>query len=168
MGIRKVFYADWQMECCGSPFSVGEEVSWPLLLTDADDVLGGGWDDALSTLAGPTEEARDDRGALRLVRAADGLVAALPGDSARTGGHPSGLLCVERHSAAWAETTGYVRAIRVVRQAFAPLSPGSRTPAPVPGERSLEVVYRCPKWFGEAPSGVLVDLDVSGGAPPGP
>ncbi|MEU6367226.1 DUF6578 domain-containing protein [Streptomyces sp. NPDC046931] len=165
MGIWKVFYADWQMECCGTPFSVGEEVSWPLLLADADDVLGGGWDDGLSTFAGPAEEVT---GALRLVRAADGLVAALPGDAAPANAHRSGLLCVERHSDGWDETTGYVRAIRVVNQAFAPVSPGSRSYAPVPGERSLDVVHRCPKWFGEGRPGVLVDLDVPGGALQGP
>ncbi|MFI2435699.1 DUF6578 domain-containing protein [Streptomyces sp. NPDC018693] len=45
MGLRQVFYADWQMECCGTPFSVGDEVSWPLRVAAADDVLGGGWPD---------------------------------------------------------------------------------------------------------------------------
>ncbi|MEV6024008.1 DUF6578 domain-containing protein [Streptomyces sp. NPDC052036] len=166
--MRQVFYADWRMECCGTPFSVGEEVSWPLLLMDAEDVLGGGWEDPLSTLDGPTEEVHDVAGALRLVRAADGLVAAVSGDTAEADGRRRGLLCVERHSDRWAETTGHVRAIRLVHQVWAPVSPGSRTHVPVPGGRSLEVVYRCPRWFGEGRSGVLVDLDVSGGAPPGP
>ncbi|MFC6062215.1 DUF6578 domain-containing protein [Streptomyces ochraceiscleroticus] len=27
-GVRRVFYADWEMGCCGTPFSVGDEVSW--------------------------------------------------------------------------------------------------------------------------------------------
>ena len=165
MGIWKVFYADWQMECCGTPFSVGEEVSWPLLLADADDVLGGGWDDGLSTFPGSVVEAT---GELRMVRAVDGLVAALSGDAAGADGRFSGLLCVERHSDLRAETTGQVRAIRLVNQTWAPVSPGSRTHVPVPGERSLDVVYRCPKWFGEGRSGVLVDLDVPGGALQGP
>ncbi|WKX69994.1 DUF6578 domain-containing protein [Streptomyces sp. XD-27] len=26
--IRTVFYEDWEMECCGTPFSVGDEVTW--------------------------------------------------------------------------------------------------------------------------------------------
>ncbi|MFJ5528649.1 DUF6578 domain-containing protein [Streptomyces sp. NPDC093261] len=164
----QVFYADWQMECCGTPFAVGEEVSWPLLLMDADDVLGGGWSDPLSTLAGPAEGAVDATGAPRLARAADGLVAAVSGVTAKADGRRRGLLCVERHSDRWAETTGHVRAIRLVHQTWAPVSPGSRTRVPVPGERSLETVYRCPKWFGQGRSGALVDLEVSGGAPPGP
>ncbi|MFF4831394.1 DUF6578 domain-containing protein [Streptomyces sp. NPDC001315] len=42
MGVWQVFYADRRTECCGTPFAVGEEVSLPLLLTDADDLLGGG------------------------------------------------------------------------------------------------------------------------------
>ncbi|MGW2695844.1 DUF6578 domain-containing protein [Streptomyces sp. NPDC001296] len=164
----QVFYADWQMECCGTPFSVGEEVSWPLLLMDAEDVLGGGWEEPLGTLAAPVAEAREAAGALRLVRAADGLVAAVPGDTAEADGRRRGLLCVERHSDRWAETTGRVRAVRLVHQTWVPVSPGSRTYVPVPGGRSLEDVYRCPRWFGEGRSGALVDLDVYGAAPPGP
>lgn len=29
-----VFYEDWQMECCGRPFAVGDEVAWPLVAVD--------------------------------------------------------------------------------------------------------------------------------------
>ncbi|MFG2962262.1 DUF6578 domain-containing protein [Streptomyces sp. NPDC048288] len=31
MPLLKVFYEDWQMECCGTPFAVGDEVSWALV-----------------------------------------------------------------------------------------------------------------------------------------
>ncbi|GGY40323.1 DUF6578 domain-containing protein [Streptomyces djakartensis] len=31
MGLRYVIYEDWRMECCGTPFGVGDEVSWPPL-----------------------------------------------------------------------------------------------------------------------------------------
>ena len=31
MPLLKVFYEDWQMECCGTPFAVGDEVSWKLV-----------------------------------------------------------------------------------------------------------------------------------------
>jgi hypothetical protein len=34
----RVFYESWQMECCGTPFSVGEEVNWPLAPMDPEDV----------------------------------------------------------------------------------------------------------------------------------
>ncbi|GAA1013036.1 DUF6578 domain-containing protein [Streptomyces thermogriseus] len=40
MTVRWVFYESWQMECCGTPFSVGQEVSWPLRPVDPEDVLG--------------------------------------------------------------------------------------------------------------------------------
>ncbi|GGS11372.1 hypothetical protein GCM10010236_77320 [Streptomyces eurythermus] len=29
-----MFYEDWQMECCGRPFAVGDEVAWPLVAVD--------------------------------------------------------------------------------------------------------------------------------------
>ncbi|MFH8367427.1 DUF6578 domain-containing protein [Streptomyces sp. NPDC018031] len=35
-----VFYQDWQMECCGKPFSVGEEVSWQVVPLDPADRSG--------------------------------------------------------------------------------------------------------------------------------
>ncbi|MEU6675654.1 DUF6578 domain-containing protein [Streptomyces sp. NPDC046925] len=30
MALWNVMYDDWQMECCGTPFSVGDEVTWQL------------------------------------------------------------------------------------------------------------------------------------------
>ncbi|MFC9929862.1 DUF6578 domain-containing protein [Streptomyces sp. NPDC127190] len=30
----RVFYEDWQMECCGTPFAVGDEVAWRLVRYD--------------------------------------------------------------------------------------------------------------------------------------
>lgn len=62
------------------PFSVGDEVSWPLLLDDADDVLGGGWSGELSEIAAAVETVSDEDGVIRVLRTDDGLVAALPGD----------------------------------------------------------------------------------------
>ncbi|MGW5540088.1 DUF6578 domain-containing protein [Streptomyces sp. NPDC003998] len=37
----RVLYEDWQMECCGTPFAVGDEVSWPLVAYDAEAVREG-------------------------------------------------------------------------------------------------------------------------------
>ncbi|KUJ37204.1 hypothetical protein ACZ90_69760 [Streptomyces albus subsp. albus] len=34
-----MFYPDWEMECCGRPFSVGDEVTWPLVRLDPADPL---------------------------------------------------------------------------------------------------------------------------------
>ncbi|WP_406329389.1 DUF6578 domain-containing protein [Streptomyces sp. NBC_00203] len=168
MGRWWVFYEDWQMECCGTPFSVGEEVSWPLLLMDADEVLGGDWCDELSRMTGPVELVRDEyEGVIMTLRAHDGLTAALNGDPVdepdtvpEQGIRTAGLLTVERHSGEWPETTGRVRAIHLVHQEFAESVPGSRTFEPVPGSRSLRAVDSCPKWFGPGPCGALAELEV--------
>ncbi|MEV6049471.1 DUF6578 domain-containing protein [Streptomyces sp. NPDC052107] len=37
----RVFYEDWQMECCGTPFAVGDEVSWKLVAYGAEAVREG-------------------------------------------------------------------------------------------------------------------------------
>jgi hypothetical protein len=124
MGLWHVVYEDWQMECCGTPFSVGDEVSWPLLLLDADTVFGGGWHDQLTKVAGPVE----DVGGVRIMREETGLTVALggdpdadedrrpkPGDWARS----VGLLSVERHGARWPQVSGRVRAVQVLIQAYA-------------------------------------------------
>ncbi|MGK5692601.1 DUF6578 domain-containing protein [Streptomyces sp. URMC 128] len=181
MGLWHVFYADWQMECCGTPFSVGDEVSWPLMLVDPDGVLGGGWHDQLTELAGPVE----DVGGVRVVREETDLVVALaadpdseedrrpkPGDRSR----PVGLLSVERHGAVWPHAEGRVRAVQVLTQVYAESAPRSRSWEPVHGERGLRAVDRCPKWFTETEGepgadgrgrqsrepGAVVTLDVPG------
>jgi hypothetical protein len=43
MAIWCVFYEGWQMECCGKPFSVGDEVSWPLASLDPAHFGARGW-----------------------------------------------------------------------------------------------------------------------------
>ncbi|UFR04837.1 hypothetical protein KBP30_28405 [Streptomyces sp. Go40/10] len=40
MALMKVFYADWQMECCGRPFGVGKQVAWPLVAVDEEHADG--------------------------------------------------------------------------------------------------------------------------------
>ncbi|MFF5978650.1 DUF6578 domain-containing protein [Streptomyces olindensis] len=176
MGLWHVIYEDWQLECCGTPFAVGDEVSWPLLLEDADHVFGGGWHDQLSKVRGPVE----DVGGVRVVREETGLPVALagdpddeedrrpkPGDRVRS----VGLLSVERHGAKWPEARGRVRAVQVLSQAYAETAPGSRTWEPVAGERRLRLVERCPRWFAEGTeeqgrqwreSGVVATLEVPG------
>ncbi|MET8471047.1 DUF6578 domain-containing protein [Streptomyces sp. NPDC006422] len=37
MTMWNVWYDDWQMECCGTPFSVGDEVAWPLRPQNGED-----------------------------------------------------------------------------------------------------------------------------------
>ncbi|MER6677889.1 DUF6578 domain-containing protein [Streptomyces sp. NPDC000983] len=179
MGLWHVFYADWQMECCGTPFSVGDEVGWPLLLNDSGDVLGGDWPDHLAEVVGEVAQV----GGIRVLRDGSGLTAALhedpvdvlapdeagaerPGDRIRR----AGLLTVERHGGEWPEVRGLVRAVSVVGQEYAEIPPCSGTWQPVPGERSLRAVDTCPKWFTDpAPptgtrhhreTGALVTLEV--------
>ncbi|MEV3972635.1 DUF6578 domain-containing protein [Streptomyces sp. NPDC050698] len=181
MGLWHVYYEDWQMECCGTPFSVGDEVRWPLLLVDPQTVLGGGWHDQLTQIAGPVE----DVGGVRMVREETGLPVALAADPDADedrrpepggGTRAAGLLSVERHGAKWPEAGGRVRAVQVVTQTWAETEPGSRSYEPVPGQRRLRAVGRCPKWFAETEgeraadgrgqrsreSGLLVTLDVPG------
>ncbi|MFE9770379.1 DUF6578 domain-containing protein [Streptomyces sp. NPDC005931] len=161
MGLWHVFYDNWQMECCGEPFAVGDEVSWPLLLSGADDVLGGGWRDQLTKITGPVEALTDGVGVMRLVRDEYGPTVALSGgscddepgewDEVGPGGRirAVGLLKVEQHSGAWPETEGRVRAVQLLTQVFTETAPGSRAFEPVARERSLRPVERCPKWFAD-------------------
>lgn len=174
MGFWHVFYEGWQMECCGTPFKVGDDVSWPLLFTDTEEALGGGWDDELSKIVGPVEDLAgdvddgddgDDRdaagdGSMRVLQDETGLTVALgretgagagPGDRIRL----VGLLAVETHGGEWPEVTGRVRAVRVLTQQYAETAPGSRSWEPVraSGARRLRSVDECPKWFADGMPG---------------
>lgn len=43
VALRRVFVANWQMQCCGTPFAVGSDVSWFCIEPDGDwlpDALG--------------------------------------------------------------------------------------------------------------------------------
>ncbi|MFJ2769982.1 DUF6578 domain-containing protein [Streptomyces sp. NPDC087300] len=178
--VWKVSYADWQMECCGTPFAVGDEVAWPLLvLKDA----GRGWEEEFSEIEGrvvaldPEDDGGDEEPCeeAAVVRAHGVTVPwnhAPPWPERTT---LRGLLSVERHGGRWPDTVGRVRALHVVTQGFAETSEGSRTYEPVPGERWLRPVELCPKWFQEerlsrtsqgpgyrrSETGVLVELEVA-------
>ncbi|MDN3020657.1 DUF6578 domain-containing protein [Streptomyces sp. S.PB5] len=160
MGLWHVFYEDWQMECCGTPFSVGDEVSWPLLLVSDGETPGGGWHDQLTKVAGPVADGvlRDENGLVVAVQEETGEWMRLVG-----------LLTVETHGAKLPEARGRVRAVQVVTQAYARSEPDGPW-EPVPGERSLTAVDTCPKWFGDKEAdgrrlrgaGVLATLEVPG------
>ncbi|MGW2520953.1 DUF6578 domain-containing protein [Streptomyces sp. NPDC001617] len=179
MGLWQVYYEGWQMECCGEPFAVGEEVRWPLQFHDADDVLSGGWSEELSRLAGPVEEVPDGEGGppVRVLRDETGLTAALFGEQGADAGPGDrirrvGMLTVERHSGEWPEARGRVRAIRLVTQVYEETEPGSTSwrPASGPGTRRLRSIGTCPKRFRDSTheaegregmeAGVLVTLEV--------
>ncbi|MFF1375622.1 DUF6578 domain-containing protein [Streptomyces sp. NPDC058308] len=139
MALWNVMYQDWQMECCGKPFRVGDEVAWQLLVDEAGQ--GREWRSELTEIEGPVESA----GGGPVVRLA-GVTVPWTGD----GSWPPrvrlrGLLSVERHGGKWPETAGLVRGIQIVEQGY--LS-GER----VAGERWLRPVEACPKWFKRAVS----------------
>ncbi|MGW1888788.1 DUF6578 domain-containing protein [Streptomyces sp. NPDC002004] len=185
MVLWNVFYADWQMECCGTPFAVGDEVSWPLLLLRPDDLPdAAAWRPEFSEIEGPVET----RDSMPVVQVPGGPVVALQAAPYGDDGPGSatvvrrGLLSVERHGAEWPPTVGRVRTIHIVTQVYAETRPGSRSYEPVPGERRLRPAEACPKWFGGATAveprgrknpgsghhrsdtGVLVQLEVPGDA----
>jgi len=35
----KAFYDSWQMECCGTPFAVGDKIKWLVLTVEKDDLF---------------------------------------------------------------------------------------------------------------------------------
>ncbi|MGW7258896.1 DUF6578 domain-containing protein [Streptomyces sp. NPDC054834] len=45
MVLRRALYEGWQMECCGRTFSVGDEVAWPVVPMESDDMRAWGWDE---------------------------------------------------------------------------------------------------------------------------
>lgn len=141
MGLWRVFYAGWQMECCGTPFSVGDEVSWQLLLVPGDEPA--------SLLTGPAVHVAGATDGIRVVQEG-GLTVALSEDPEPGPADPgpvrrSGLLSVETHGAVWPEVTGRVRSLHIVVQDLARGTDG--TWEPVPGTRTLRETDRCPKWF---------------------
>ncbi|MEU9441344.1 DUF6578 domain-containing protein [Streptomyces sp. NPDC048304] len=164
----RVFYEDWQMECCGTPFAVGDEVAWRLVAYDAEDIREGWGYGAGARVerhgGGPDEETTErvkTTGrvhAIELVRQeflvhTDPRLRAQLDRALEPGGEPPGLAVL----------------------------PSPYRMEPVPGAHSLQAVGTCPKWFDkEAPGrdpephrirravGVLVTLDVPGGTPSQP
>lgn len=160
-------YDSWQMECCGEPFSVGDEVRWRLMLRGPDEgAAPETWQDSYSALE-PVGHG---------LVGGPGLTALCAG---RPSAHPVGLLAVETHGPGpndVPETVGTVRSIQVVVEGYAATRAGGRTYEPVPGERWLRAVETCPKWFGDTAepdragrghrrteTGVLVGLETPGG-----
>ncbi len=156
-------YDSRQTECCGEPFSVGDEVRWRLMLRGpGEGAAPETWQDSCSAL----EPVGDG------LAGGPGVVALCAG---KPPAHPVGLLAVATHGPGpddVPETVGTVRSIQVVAEGYA----GGRTYEPVSGERRLRAVGTCPKWFGETAepdragrahrrreTGVLVGLETPGG-----
>ncbi|WP_274557769.1 DUF6578 domain-containing protein [Streptomyces spiramyceticus] len=172
MAVWKIKYDDWQMECCGEPFSVGDEVRWQLALrTPEEGADAATWGDSFSEL---------EPAGSGLVRGPGATALWTSGE--RIPARPVGLLTVEAHGPGphdVPETVGTVRSIQVVTEGYAETHAGSRTYAPVAGERWLREVDTCPKWFANEPgqarrgrgyrrdeTGVLVTLETPVGRRP--
>ncbi|MER6027893.1 DUF6578 domain-containing protein [Streptomyces sp. NPDC001851] len=147
----RVFYEDWQMECCGTPFAVGEEVAWKLVAYDAENIregLGYGAEAWVENHGGPDEE---------------------------TVGRVRAIELVQQEHLAHTDQ----RALARIRRALADresegtvILPSPYSMEAVPGAYTLEPVDTCPKWFereepGSGPgphrirraTGALVTLD---------
>ncbi|WAL95162.1 DUF6578 domain-containing protein [Streptomyces sp. Je 1-369] len=159
MTVWNVMYEDWQLECCGDRFAVGDEVTWQLLVDATASKRE--WAAELAVIEGPVESAGGGP-----VVSSGGVTVPWTGTGAWPPRlHLKGLLKVERHGGKWPRTTGVVRGIQVVSQ-------GYREENLVPGERRLRPVDRCPKRFAHVgraaageklrreETGVLVALEV--------
>ena len=124
MAEMRVFYEDWQMECCGRPFSVGQEVGWRLVAVEGEEAGNGHW------------------------QGAEAWVENHGGPKRKTVGRVRSIDLVHQEYTAHHDP----RAAEPVEPAD--VEPGTlvfrstgRGLEPVPGARTLEPVDSCPKWF---------------------
>ncbi|MCS0605245.1 hypothetical protein NX794_29140 [Streptomyces sp. LP11] len=148
----RVFYESWQVECCGTPFAVGDEVTWRLVAVEPDrrggEFYGGeAWVNQHGGMDGKTT----------------GRVCAIEVVWQEHLAH---------HDPLTVEHPEPAPGPLVIRAA-------GQTLEAVPGGTVLESVTACPRWFGETEEqpprrvpfrvrrgeGVLVTLDVSAGGP---
>ncbi|MGW0764721.1 DUF6578 domain-containing protein [Streptomyces sp. NPDC002676] len=158
MALMRVFYEDWQMECCGTPFAVGDTVAWKLVAYDAKaprDGVGYGAQAWVENHGGP------DRPTAGRVRSVD-LVR---------------QEYLAHHDPRAVELPDPEPGTLVIRGT-------GRKLEPVPGGRTQEPLDACPKWFDEFEDeeppprrvpyrvrravGVLVTLEVPDATPPQP
>lgn len=179
MGTVPVTIGCWEIECCGKPFSLGDQVTWRLTWTpDArlPDELFVTLDATVETVP-VTNPPRGDRPAARryqrFVRA--GQIRATWSGTAPLSGRMAlrGALLATWHGGGPEPTsppvTGFVRRIRTLRQRMRISGDRPRRrEALVPGSELIDMAD-CPHKFDDfgdrADSGVVVDLEVV--APPG-
>ncbi|MBL1081064.1 hypothetical protein JK359_03595 [Streptomyces actinomycinicus] len=153
-----VLYEDWQMECCGTPFAVGDEVGWRLVTVD-EEAPQGEFHGATAWVENHGGSDHETRGRV----------------------HAIDLLLQEylaHHDPLAVEPEpGPAPGTLVLRAT-------GRALEAVPGATAREPLDACPKWFDafedeEQPPrqvpyrvrravGVLVTLDVPDGTPPQP
>ncbi|WP_406435133.1 hypothetical protein OHB00_15040 [Streptomyces sp. NBC_00631] len=129
MRLLKVFYEDWQMECCGKPFAVGDDVAWKLVAYGAGarrERAGYGAEAWVENHGGPDRPTTGRVHAVELVHGEFRFPAADP-------------VPVEPGEGVVIRGTG-------------------RGLEPVPGTLALEPAESCPKWFAEADLGIVDGL----------
>ncbi|MFB0620036.1 DUF6578 domain-containing protein [Streptomyces sp. AGS-58] len=151
----RVFYEDWQMECCGTPFAVGDEVAWRLA-------------------AYGEEERREHTGYGAEARVENHL-----GSEWEALGRVHGIELVHQEYVVHTDPRLRERLDRALDPDAEPgetvLLPSPHRMEQVPGAWTPEPVDACPRWFGrEEPGrepgpqrvrhtvGALVTLDVTG------
>lgn len=92
-----VWYADWQMECCGEPFELGDRVTWTVEEADDREWLPAalGPDHAVTVTHLEEHHAQDESRLLTLT----GFVTKITGPGAPTGRDTSVTTPVTRHRA---------------------------------------------------------------------
>ncbi|WP_225830891.1 DUF6578 domain-containing protein [Streptomyces sp. NK08204] len=121
MALMRVFYQDWQMGCCGTPFSVGEEVAWRLVPLDGQQLRDGhcyGAEAWVENHGGPDRETAGRVRAIELV-------------------HREYTARLKPHALDPIDPEPGKPVFR----------PYPYTREPVPGAPTLEPVDTCPKWF---------------------
>ncbi|MDQ6914606.1 MAG: hypothetical protein M3155_02195 [Actinomycetota bacterium] len=161
---------DWQIDCCGDRFAVGDEVEWTLMLAPEDSSWD--WPPEIAVELEPTEqrEARHELGEWGRIVTVAGTEVAVPdyGDASQQ--RLRGILIEDHHGTVpddLVATCGVVRRIRVVRQEFH--STGHQAGCQISGTVALRDVDRVPDAFldrrpADGPHlvevGVLADLEL--------
>lgn len=171
MTVRPVLVQDWQIECCGESFSVGDQVAWTLLLTPAGD-----WPEEMQVALNPAGQPDDAQEQDLTIVRTSGAEVAVPRAAAGDGRAAiAGVLIEDHHGgvpAGLSATRGTVRRIRVVSRQLR--SAGERAWESVEGAVRLREVDRVPNLFADdrredrprppfwAEHGVVVNLESVG------
>ncbi len=149
MPIWPVYVQDWQYECCGEPFGVGDRVRWTLLLTE--DTKGDwGWPEPMLAdlgVVGRRFVDSEEEGTTEVVSTWEGPEIALEPSAGRNRDVVRGSLVEDHHGGVPADlrpVEGVVRGLKVVSQRFR-LS--DRYLTPIPGAVRFRNVERMPDAF---------------------
>jgi len=161
-----VYVDGWQLECCGAPFAVGEEVEWTLMLSSDRSVSS----DLVVELSGTVDQAVCDEERSGCIIRSGGLRAWV--EDAEAGQHfrARGLLCEDHHGAmpeGVPSTLGTVQRIQMVTRPY--IRASERMWIPKPGAVEFRDLSASPAGFTDEETlpelrriqvGLLVSVDV--------